>query len=91
MRKFWKTVKIKKKSSNSYEILLDENVLKTPMKKKLIIQNFKIAEEIYKEWNQDKNIVDTDAMIFYGIISTSIDKISNNRTCLLYTSDAADD
>ena len=80
MRKFWKTVKVKKKSSNSYEILLDENVLKTPMKKKLTIQNSKIAEEIYKEWNQDKNIVDTDAMIFYGIISTSIDKISNNRT-----------
>ena len=77
MRKFWKTVKIKKKSCNSYEILLDENVLKTPMKKKITIQNSKIAEEICKEWNQDKNIVDTDAMIFYGIISTSIDKIIN--------------
>ena len=79
MKKFWKTVKLKKNSSNSYEILLDENVLKTPMKKKLTIQNSKIAEEIYKEWNQDKNILDTDAMIFYGIISTSIDKIYNNR------------
>ena len=85
MRKFWKTVKIKKNSSNSYEILLDENVLKTHMKKKLIIQNSKIAEEIYKEWNQDKNIVDTDAMIFYGIISASIDKISNNR--ILYVNE----
>ena len=85
MRKFWKTVKIKKKSSNSYEILLDENVLKTPMKKELTIQNSKIAEEIYNEWNQDKNIVDTDAMIFYGIISTSIDKISNNR--ILYVNE----
>ena len=85
MRKFWKTVKVKKKSSNSYEILLDENVLKTPMKKKITIQNSKIAEEIYKEWNQDKNIVDTDAMIFYGIISTSIDKISNNR--ILYVNE----
>ena len=85
MRKFWKTVKVKKKSSNSYEILLDENVLKTPMKKKLTIQNSKIAEEIYKEWNQDKNIIDTDAMIFYGIISTSIDKISNNR--ILYVNE----
>ena len=79
MKKFWKTVKVKKKSFNSYEILLDENVLKTPMKKELTIQNTKIAEEIQKEWNQDKNILDTDAMIFYGIISTSIDKIINNR------------
>ena len=85
MRKFWKMVKVKKKSSNSYEILLDENVLKTPMKKKITIQNSKIAEEIYKEWNQDKNILDTDAMIFYGIISTSIDKISNNR--ILYVNE----
>ena len=79
MRKFWKTVKVKKNSSNSYEILLDKNVLKTPLKQDLIIQNSKIAEEIYKEWNQETNILDTDAMIFYGIISTSIDKISNNR------------
>ena len=79
MKKFWKTVKVKKKSFNSYEILLDENALKTPMKKELTIQNTKIAEEIQKEWNQDKNILDTDAMIFYGIISTSIDKIINNR------------
>ena len=85
MRKFWKMVKVKKKSSNSYEILLDENVLKTPMKKKLTIQNSKIAEEIYKEWNQDKNILDTDAMIFYGIISTSIDKFNNNR--ILYVNE----
>ena len=85
MRKFWKTVKVKKNSSNSYEILLDKNVLKTPLKKDLIIQNSKIAEEIYKEWNQDTNILDTDAMIFYGIISTSIDKISNNR--ILYVNE----
>ena len=78
MKKFWKTVKVKK-SCDSYEILLDENVLKTPMKKKLTIFNSKIAEEIHKEWNQDTNVLDTDAMIFYGIISTSIDKIINNR------------
>ena len=88
MRKFWKTVKVKKKSSNSYEILLDENVLKTPMKKKLTIQNSKIAEEIYKEWNQDTNVIDTDAMIFYGILSTYIDKISGNRK--LYIDDILD-
>ena len=51
MKKFWKTVKIQKKSCNSYEILLDENVLKTPMKNELTILNSKIAEEIHKEWN----------------------------------------
>ncbi len=88
MKKFWKTVKVKKNSSNSYEILLDKNVLKTPLKKELIIQNSKIAKEISNEWKQDINILDTDAMIFYGIISTSIDKISNNR--ISYINDILD-
>ncbi len=79
MKKFWKIVQVKKKSINSYEILLDDKILRTPLKKKLIISNAKIAEEIYKEWNQDTNFIDTDNMIFYGIISTSIDKIYINR------------
>ena len=88
MKKFWNSVEVKKKSCNSYEIFLDENVLKTPMKNELTILNSKIAEEIHKEWNQDANVLDTDAMIFYGIISTSIDKIINNR--ILYINDILD-
>ena len=79
MRKFWETIQLKKIHISSYEIFLDNKILRTPLKKKLTIPNEKIAEEIYKEWNQDTNILDTDAMIFYGIISTSIDKIINNR------------
>ena len=79
MKKFWKTVQVKENSINSYEILLDDNILRTPLKKKLIISNAKIAEEIYKEWNQNTNLINTDDMIFYGIISTSIDKIYINR------------
>ena len=58
------------------------------MKKKLTIPNTKIGEEIYKEWNQDTNIIDTDAMIFYGILSTFIDKICGNRK--LYIDDILD-
>ena len=88
MRKFWETVQLKKKHISSYEILLDNKILRTPLKNKLTISNTKIAEEIYKEWNQDTNVIDTDAMIFYGILSTSIDKISGNRK--LYIDDILD-
>ena len=88
MRKFWETIQLKKTDISSYEIFLDDKILKTPLKKKLIIPNIKIAEEIYKEWNQDTNIIDTDAMVFYGILSTSIDKICNNRK--LYIDDILD-
>jgi len=79
MKKNWKTVQVKEKSINSYEILLDNNILKTPLKNELIIPNAKIAEEIYKEWNQETKFLNTDDMTFYGIISTSIDKIFGNR------------
>ena len=79
MKKNWKTVQVKVKSINSYEILLDNNILKTPLKNELIIPNAKIAEEIYKEWDQGTNFLNTDNMVFYGIISTSIDKIFDNR------------
>ena len=88
MRKFWETVQLKKTDISSYEIFLDDKILKTPLKKKLKIPNTKIAEEIYKEWNQGTNIIDTDAMIFYGILSTSIDKICSNRK--LYIDDILD-
>ena len=79
MKKDWKTVLVRKKSINSYEILLDNNILRTPLKNELIISNAKIAEEICKEWNQDIKFLNTDDMVFYGIISTSIDKIFDNR------------
>ena len=74
MKKFWKTVQVKENSINSYEILLDDNILRTPLKKKLIISNAKIAEEIYKEWNQNTNLINTDDMIFYGIICHQMHK-----------------
>ena len=88
MRKFWERVQLKKTDISSYEIFLDDKILKTPLRKKLIIPNLKIAEEIYKEWNQDIKIIDKDAMIFYGILSTSIDKTCGNRK--LYIDDILD-
>ena len=79
MKKNWKIVQVKEKSINSYEILLDNNILRTPLKNELKIPNAKIADEIYKEWNQETKFLNTDKMVFYGIISTSIDKIYGNR------------
>ena len=88
MRKFWEKVQLKKNHISSYEIFLDNKILRTPLKKKLTIPNTIIAEEIYKEWNQDTNVIDTEAMIFYGILSTFIDKICGNRN--LYIDDILD-
>ena len=79
MKKFWKIVHVKKKLKNSFEILLDKRILKTPMQKDLIFSNYKIAKETALEWDIDEKEINTENMVFYGLISTAIDKISNDK------------
>ena len=88
MKKFWKKVSMKKISSNSFQIMLDERILKTPLKRELVIPNLNLTKEIIKEWDQDSKNINTESMIFYGLISTSLDKIKDNRT--LYINDVLD-
>ena len=79
MKKFWKKVSLKKLSSNSFQIMLDERILQTPLKRELVLPNLNLTQEIVKEWDQDTNNINTESMIFYGLISTSLDKIIDNR------------
>jgi len=79
MKKFWKIVQVKTKLKNSFEILLDKRILKTPMQKDLIFSNYKIAKETALEWDIDEKEINTENMVFYGLISTAIDKICNDK------------
>ena len=88
MKKFWKKVSIKKISSHSFQIMLDDKILQTPLKKELVLPNLNLTEEIVKEWNQDSININTESMIFYGLISTSLDKIIDNKN--LYINDILD-
>ncbi len=88
MKKFWNKVNIKKISSNSFQIMLDERILQTPLKRELVLPNLNLTKEIVKEWDQDSKNINTESMIFYGLISTSLDKIIDNRN--LYIDDILD-
>jgi chaperone required for assembly of F1-ATPase len=68
--------------------MLDKKVLKTPLKRDLFLPNLNLAQEIVKEWDQDSKKINTEAMIFYGLISTSVDKIIDNKN--LYINDILD-
>jgi len=85
MKKFWKKVSIKKISSNSFQIMLDERILQTPLKRELVLPNLSLTQEIVKEWDQDVKNINTESMIFYSLISTSLDKVIDNRN--LYIGD----
>ena len=78
MKKFWNQIVIKK-SFDTFQILLDKTILKTPQKKDLNITNFKIAQEVSREWDQDTNQICTKKLIFYNHISTAIDRVYNDR------------
>ena len=88
MKKFWEKVSIKKISSDSFCVMLDKRILKTPLKRELVLPNLNLAQEIVKEWDQDSKKINTESMIFYGLISTSLDKIIGNKN--LYINDILD-
>jgi chaperone required for assembly of F1-ATPase len=79
MKKFWKTVEVSELTTNSYQILLDKKILKTPMQNDLIFTNYRISYETSLEWDINSEVLDTDEMIFFGIFSTAIDRIVNDR------------
>ena len=88
MKKFWEKVSIKKISSDSFCVMLDKRILKTPLKRELVLPNLNLAQEIVKEWDQDSKNINTESMIFYGLISTSLDKIIDDKN--LYINDVLD-
>ena len=88
MKKSWEKVSIKKISHNSFQIMLDERILQTPLKRELVLPNLNLTQEIVKEWDQDSKNINTETMIFYGLMSTSLDKIIDNRN--LYIDDILD-
>ena len=79
MKKFWETIEIKKVSSKEFYILLDNKKLKTPLKKELTLSNHLMAKEVLKEWDQRSDIIDTDDLVFYGLLSTAIDRVREEK------------
>ena len=68
--------------------MLDERILQTPLKRELVLPNLNLTQEIVKEWDQHSKNINTESMIFYSLISTSLDKIIDNKN--LYINDILD-
>ena len=65
MKKFWEKVSIKKISSDSFHVMLDKRILKTPLKRDLVLPNLNLAKEIVKEWDQDSKKINTQEFVNY--------------------------
>ena len=70
MKKLWEKVSIKKISSDSFCVMLDKRILKTPLKRELVLPNLNLAQEIVKEW---------DPIYFFGVQLILLDFQRDNK------------
>lgn len=78
MKRFYKVVSTKK-SPNGFDILLDGKPINTPLKNTLSTTSEALADEILKEWAAQKDKIIPGTMPFTQILSTKIDRVSNER------------
>jgi len=88
MKKFWKKIEIRQSSSKNFHLLLDNNKLTTPMKKELVLPSEILVNEVLREWDQNSDNINIDDLVFYGVLSTAIDKVNLEKDA--YVNDIID-
>jgi chaperone required for assembly of F1-ATPase len=79
LKRFYKTVSI----SDDNRILLDDRVIKTPMKATLALPNRALAEHVAHEWNAQRTEIDAASMPMTRLANTAIDKVGISRAEVL--------
>ena len=88
MKKFWKKIEIRQFSSKKFHLLLDNKKLTTPMKKELVLPSEILVNEVLREWDQNSDNINIDDLVFYGVLSTAIDKVNLEKDA--YVNDIID-
>ena len=88
MKKFWKKIEIRQSSSKKFHLLLDNKKLTTPMKKELVLPSEILVNEVLREWDQNSDNINKDDLVFYGVLSTAIDKVNLEKDA--YVNDIID-
>jgi len=88
MKKFWKKIEIRQSSSKKFHLLLDNKKLTTPMKKELVLPSKILVNEVLREWDQNSDNINIDDLVFYGVLSTAIDKVNLEKDA--YVNDIID-
>jgi len=88
MKKFWKKIEIRQSSSKKFHLLLDNKKLTTPMKKELVLPSVILVNEVLREWDQNSDNINIDDLVFYGVLSTAIDKVNLEKDA--YVNDIID-
>ncbi len=79
MKRFYKTVSI----SDDNRVLVDDRVIKTPMKASLALPNRALAESVAQEWDAQKTEIDAASMPMTRLANTAIDRVGVDRADVL--------
>ncbi len=75
MKRFYKTVSVELLEEGGYMIQLDGRPIKTPMKQTLGVKSFSLAKAIAKEWDDQKDEIDLEGMLFTKLSHTTLDRV----------------
>ena len=78
MKRFY-TMVSHRKTDVQYQILLDAKPINTPFKNTLHVFQQGLADALVKEWSSQVDKIVPDTMPLTQIVSTKIDKVSNER------------
>lgn len=79
MRRFWKEVSTRQ-SAWGFGVLLDQRVLKTPMRHELLLPTTAVAEAVVAEWRSVGESIDPAQMPVTGFANAAIDHVAPDRT-----------
>ncbi len=74
-KRFYKTVSI----SDDNRVLLDDRVIKTPMKAALALPNRALAEAVAEEWKAQGQFINSGSMKMTKLANTAIDRVATER------------
>jgi chaperone required for assembly of F1-ATPase len=78
MRRFWKTVTTQQ-MAQGFSIQLDDRMLKTPMKKALLLPTTALRDAVAAEWRAVGDVLDPAAMPMTGFANAATDHIAADR------------
>jgi chaperone required for assembly of F1-ATPase len=79
MKRFYKDVSLAPIEPGGFEIHLDDNPVRTPLRNPLQIPGKKLAAAISDEWAAQKEKIDVETMPFTRIAATAVDRVRGDR------------
>lgn len=78
MKRFYKTATATEQDG-AYQISLDKRLVKTPLNNVIVLPSKSLAENIAKEWDEQGDVLDMDAMPLTQLAYTYTDKVLTQR------------